>query len=414
MTRLLFLLCLLATMRLAPAQLSLNPAGDLTFSQTEPQTNCQAYLYVEPYEARFEFLLRLPDALNWLADPKFQGSMLPPTAADEIREKAAALASTWLVAAADSKNANPELVVSQILKGRPGATLPLAPGEPLAVKDLWLAFMWKFPVPAEPRTVALRWSGFIEDVQNVPVKLLPEKRDDPTAYLTPDRPICSWLNEGRLAPPPPLAPVPALELPPKLRVPFGAIIWFTACFVFFVFIKTRRYRFPGGGMPYFAVWLLGTVLMMRLLVLPVTDPFAKPAKPISEPEEAQKVVSPLLRNIYRAFDQRDEEAVYDVLARGVDGPLLKKTYLDVLDALSLDEKEGARVRVNEFAAEVEKLTPDSEGGFTALTSWSVLGSVDHWGHKHTRTNVIEAEVTVQPRGDVWKITGIEVLNNTRL
>ena len=104
---------------------------------------------------------------------------------------------------------------------------------------------------------------------------------------------------------------------------------------------------------------------------------------------------------------------YDVLPLSADGPLLKDLYLDTLKGLSLDQGEGARLNVAEFAAEVTAVTPTANG-FIAETGWSAMGTVGHWGHNHTRTNVNEAKVTVEPREGVWKITAIDITDQPRL
>jgi hypothetical protein len=45
-------------------------------------------------------------------------------------------------------------------------------------------------------------------------------------------------------------------------------------------------------------------------------------------ERAHEIVSALLYNVYRAFDFRDEEIIYDTLERSVTGDLLTQTYLE--------------------------------------------------------------------------------------
>jgi hypothetical protein len=44
----------------------------------------------------------------------------------------------------------------------------------------------------------------------------------------------------------------------------------------------------------------------------------------------------------------------------------------------------------------------------------VVGTVEHWGHVHSRTNEYEARFTIEPRASAWKITALEVLNEKRL
>ena len=60
-------------------------------------------------------------------------------------------------------------------------------------------------------------------------------------------------------------------------------------------------------------------------------------------KDAEAILTPLLRNVYRAFDHRSESEIYDVLARSVDGELLRKLYLETIQALTLEGREGTRV-----------------------------------------------------------------------
>jgi hypothetical protein len=101
--------------------------------------------------------------------------------------------------------------------------------------------------------------------------------------------------------------------------------------------------------------------------------------------------------------------VYDVLARSVDGELLRKLYLETITALTLDGREGTRVLITDFEATVDKVSPHPEsGGFIAECTWSVLGNVGHWGHAHPRYNGYKAKLTVQPMNGEWKLTTLDV------
>jgi hypothetical protein len=128
-----------------------------------------------------------------------------------------------------------------------------------------------------------------------------------------------------------------------------------------------------------------------------------------------EVVEGLLTNIYRAFDFRDESTIYDSLARSVEGDLLTDVYLEVQQALQLENQGGAQTKVKEVVLEGAELLPDKVvNGFVARAKWTVMGSVGHWGHTHQRTNRYEAEVRVSPVEGHWKMTGLQLLNEERL
>jgi len=125
------------------------------------------------------------------------------------------------------------------------------------------------------------------------------------------------------------------------------------------------------------------------------------------------VVAGLLHNIYRAFDFREEEQIYDVLARSVDGELLTQIYLETRRGLELANQGGARAKVKEIELTDFAAEPAEAGGFTALATWTVNGSVGHWGHIHQRRNKYR-ELTVRPLQGTWKLTDIDILAEERL
>ena len=47
-------------------------------------------------------------------------------------------------------------------------------------------------------------------------------------------------------------------------------------------------------------------------------------------------------------------------------------------------------------------------------SWTALGTVGHWGHLHRRKNRYEAVVTLGAQDGVWKIVGLDLLDEQRI
>jgi hypothetical protein len=129
---------------------------------------------------------------------------------------------------------------------------------------------------------------------------------------------------------------------------------------------------------------------------------------------AREVVSGLLHNVYRAFDFRQEEQIYDVLAKSAQGELLEQIYLETRRGLELASQGGARVKVKEITLVELTAEPADGGGFVATATWNAAGSVGHWGHVHQRQNQYQAELRVQPVAGVWKLVGMEILQEERL
>ncbi|MFO0217921.1 MAG: hypothetical protein ACK54I_00795, partial [Planctomycetota bacterium] len=49
-------------------------------------------------------------------------------------------------------------------------------------------------------------------------------------------------------------------------------------------------------------------------------------------------------------------------------------------------------------------------GFQYRCKWNLVGSVEHWGHLHQRTNIYDADFTVSLVNGAWKITAMRSLD----
>ena len=372
----------------------------------------QAYLYVEPYQTRFEVLFDAATVLTWLTPEVPLPAVLTSDQQKQIVETMALRAVDWCaLSAGDQTLAVPQPVVA-VIKGLPGNTLPLKEGDEVALNQALVGFLWEFATPPGPDELNVTWKGWIKGTAKLPVRVffgpLSETGEMHSAVKS-----YRWRNQGRMPRPAPLVAVPQIEPQEPWSLPLGGILWLIAGLVFYIYLKVKDHKLPGGSLPYIAVWLLGGVLMSQLLVVRIQSRSAAPL--VTQVDEAQKIVSPLLRNVYRAFDHHAESDVYDVLARSVDGELLRKLYLETIQALTLDGREGTRVTIAEFSATVDKVEPNPKGaGFVADCNWMARGIVGHWGHSHPRVNIYNARVTITPVKDEWKLTGLEVQEVRRL
>jgi hypothetical protein len=124
----------------------------------------------------------------------------------------------------------------------------------------------------------------------------------------------------------------------------------------------------------------------------------------------------LLKNVYRAFDFRAEEDVYDKLALTVSGDLLTDLYLQNRRSMAIQQAGGAQAKIKEVAVETARAERvDADGlAYELHGTWTALGSVGHWGHIHQRKNRYEAVVTVAAQDGVWKIVGLELRDEQRI
>lgn len=372
----------------------------------------QGYLYVEPFQTRFEALFDSATMQQWLQPGKPLPESLTPEGQKALTALAAARAGTWCQIVVNGRVLPTQLNASSIVKGLPGRTLPLGENEDVRVAEAMVGFTWETPTPPAPETIEVEWKGTLPGVDRLPIRVFFGPLSE-TLEVSASSPRAMWKNKGRLARPAPLAAVPTIKALPPLRLPVAALVWFVGGLAFYLFTKIRRHHLPGGSLPYIMVWLLGAVLMYPLLV--VTIPRGGAVPKIATPTEAEAVITPLLRNVYRAFDHRSESEIYDVLARSVDGPLLRQLYLETIQALTLEGREGTRVTISEFDATVNQVEPvERKSGFVTSCQWTALGSVGHWGHTHQRVNRYNARLTVDAVKSEWKITALEVTEARRL
>jgi len=133
-------------------------------------------------------------------------------------------------------------------------------------------------------------------------------------------------------------------------------------------------------------------------------------------EQSQELLQVLLKNVYRAFDFRNEEDVYDKLAVSVSGDLLSDIYLQNRKSFSIQKAGGAQAKIQtiEIDTAVAERLDDRPLAYAIKGSWAAEGSVGHWGHVHTRRNHYDAIITVEAVGGAWKITDLEVLEEKRV
>ncbi len=149
---------------------------------------------------------------------------------------------------------------------------------------------------------------------------------------------------------------------------------------------------------------------------------AAPLKPVSESlkrdviseKEATSIASALIKNVYRAFDYKADGDIYDALEQSVSGDLLRKLYLQIKRSLVVAEQGGAKARVKKVSVSEVEVLSQSTGKFTIDATWRVSGTVEHWGHIHTRENEYRAQLTVMTTAKGWKIEALQFRGQKRI
>jgi hypothetical protein len=278
-------------------------------------------------------------------------------------------------------------------------------GQDLDLLPATIGVIYVFPTDGLPREVEMTWDIFTEKMPQVPASSVDQAGPLPV-LLESDYNILRWENFLRF---PELPTLAELEAPPSaLQRASGWTRWaglalslVFAGMLLQSFSQTRRLHSA------YAVVLLFALAVTTLM-------FREHRQSSMDPVRLQGLVGNLLHNVYRAFDYRGEEVIYDVLARSVSGDLLADIYLETRNSLELASQGGARVKVKKVEMTGTELKDRSGNRLTVTSEWVVSGSVGHWGHVHQRINSYQAELEISEIDKEWKLTGLEILQEERL
>jgi hypothetical protein len=361
------------------------------------------FLSVEPTEVRVEVLLSLLDFLAPLRIAGGPGSVIPVDVQAAIAARARRMVSETLAVVIDGRESIPLLERSDFVTvAATGITTRREP-EPELLDLAVLGVTFAYGVDRPPAEINATWQVF-----PAPETAIPAVWTDPTGServaLTADQPVLRWANDLTSYEAPPVRAVDVS--PPRLPLASLALAGLAA-----LWMGPLRRRWAAAA---------GALAFVALVAAIALYPFARTALPglggwTPTRAEAAEVVDGLLTNVYRSFDLRDEEAIYDRLAVSVTGEQLSEVYLENRRALELENRGGARARVDEVEVlEVRSVRRDGEGGFRVDATWTVSGSVNHFGHVHYRQNRYDAALHLLAVEGVWRIRGIEILDERRV
>jgi hypothetical protein len=362
------------------------------------------FLYVEPFEVRVEVIVRPRDLQAWTDLGIGALTTIPVEIQEEVKESAAAFLADNLDLEIDGEPTSPGLDRINFLNRTLRTSTVISPPRELDAASATLGVIFLEPRTGYPGEAAVTWGLFPDRVDRIPAAATDEA-GPLRFYLQRDDNILWWKNFLKS---PTLPTLTDVRRPPSIATRFA--VWF--CWILLpvaaVMLLRTGARAAGGA----ASWTAAGVLAVVVAALASGGWFATRAASVDQ-ARATEIVSSLLHNVYRAFDFRQEEVIYDTLERSVSGELLTETYLETRRGLELASQGGARAKVQTI--EVREVEAEGSGtGFTARCTWDVAASVGHWGHIHQRVNQYVADLRIEPVAGVWKITGLELIEEHRL
>jgi hypothetical protein len=360
------------------------------------------FLYVEPYEVRKEIIARPKDLQRWI-DLGLEGrEKIPVEMQDGMKRQVAAFLRERHPVLIDGEAVPGDLARIHFLERSLRTSRVIDPPVELDLDSAILGVIFVYPTDGLPDSVTMEWDMFDERIRIASVSAVDQAGPLPQ-YLDPDWPMLEWKNFLKN---PILPTMTVIEEPPSLPARAASLARWPLILAAAAATGIAWRRAPARRGKSLAV--------ASLLIATAISLFVVADRSALNEERAAGMVQGLLRNIYLAFDFREEEKIYDVLDRSVTGDLLTRTYLETRRSLELTGQGGARAKVKEVNLLEIDTSPGKEGGFVAEATWNVGGSVGHWGHIHTRTNQYKAQLDIRPVNGVWKLTGLEILLEERL
>ncbi len=383
-----------------PAPISSDPAGT-PIGVRELSTPIMNFISVEPYEIRQEILVEAKTALQVLDADLSASSIIPIQSLEYIKKGILDSIVGNVNLQVDRREVVPTIVRSDFATIGPAGVSIRETDQEESVQDGILAISLVYRTPDLADELLLNWKLFPEENSRIETTFSDQFGGEVKMISKSNREL-NWKKKMTGYVVPAIDPVafvkPRVPLISVILLLIGIVLLFTSLrlktnlSIILLLMGFAIYPFQG--------------LRLEISTYPTWSP---------DRQESRKILEKLLTNIYRSFDLREEEAIYDRLALSVEGDLLTEIYLQNTRALELENRGGARARVDELEiSEVSRVVKNDTGDYSAEVSWLVGGSVSHFGHTHYRRNFNRGIITFAIKDGIWKVKNIEILNEKRL
>jgi hypothetical protein len=374
-----------------------------------------SFLYIEPYEVRHEVLTRVKDLEEWM-DIELRGDEYIEI--DELHALRQRVGQFFLARNAvriDGQLGKPILDRTNYVKvGLAGIQLIEQP-ERLEISTAIIGIIITYLTDGIPDEVTVDWELFTEQLQQVPATSADPAGPLPT-FLTPDDNVHKWTNYLKNYQLPTVQEVTVTGTIGELDFPVASII----CFTLLIPIGWHVFQRSKNGWTIRAPIAAATAL---ILIGALSYPYARLSieKPMAiasnlDDQQATELLEVLLKNVYRAFDFRQEGDVYDKLSVSVTGDLLADIYLENRRSFAVQAAGGAQAKVKEVSIRTAtaELVDRDPLTYALRSQWTARGTVGHWGHVHTRENLYDAVVTIEGVDGSWRIANLDVIEESRI
>ncbi len=379
------------------------------------QSGIMTFLYIEPFEVRHETLVRVKDLAAWMDLGLAGGEYIEVGEFEPLKKRVGEFLLQRSNVRIDGQSLPPILDRTSFVKYTMTRTFFIDQPERMPLNTAMVGVIVTYLTKEMPQEVTVDWDLFSDRIQKVPTNAVDPAGPFPS-YVTPDDNLFTWTNFLKTYQMPTVAGVTVDESLSHFNLPLGSLICLALLVPVGLQFKKRRRNSGRIGLPLGLVFVLisGSIVLYPFLKVSVARPAV--LTPKMNDQQAVTVLESLLKNIYRSFDLREEEDVYDRLAFSVSGDLLSDIYLQNRKSMVVTQAGGAQARVKEINIQAVDVSPlkDRPLGLMFHAGWTALGTVGHWGHIHTRENQYEANISVEAVAGMWKITDLELLEEKRI
>ena len=128
---------------------------------------------------------------------------------------------------------------------------------------------------------------------------------------------------------------------------------------------------------------------------------------ISQPM-SKKIAGGVLSNVFTAINSDEDSDVFDALAVSVSPSLIREIYLQIKRALIVAEQGSASLRVRDVKIQSVDIVKGDGMHITLRCRWQVTGTVEHWGHLHTRVDEFVGKLTLSRERAGWMLDKFSV------
>ena len=373
-------------------------------------TGLYSYVYLTDQEVRHEILVPLLTFEKWLpierADPEYLEVSEQELARKKIGE--------WICARNPVQiDGIPVKPVLQRLQFFGLDINDFAQGSKprrVSVYQARLGIILSYPAKAPPNRVRMTWDTFHDSAPFLRSIIYDRDKKPTEEFFVKDKPRFEWARKGN----PPTEhsfKLKQLATPSSSPIPVASLLLFGAA----PLVALLLYSLP-AAIPKRKPASLAGFCACAIAGLCFWNPSSK-RLPLDEKLITTHATA-LLQNIYRAYDYQNESDVYDGLEHSVTGNLLEDLFLKIQSGLRMQEQGGAIARVKRVSIDKIALANKFKQDPHAIdldATWRVTGTVEHWGHIHTRENEYFArmKISTTPEGR-GRIVGFEVTDEKRV